>query len=127
MSNWVTCGMVFQAWLRCSDVLRRMLLIGCRSMSPHLLKSGSGMADGAPPPAGRPDDMGAVRLIAGLLWPSHDHPRIALAPGGAAIAIADGEVVAGFRLDCSGRRIAASPTWRHALGLVVRELIGPPL
>ena len=48
--------MTFQAWPRCSAVLRRMLLIGLRSTSPHFVKSGSGAtARAAPPPlaAGR--------------------------------------------------------------------------
>ena len=36
LSNCVTCGIAFQAWLRCSAVLRRMPVIGLRSTSPHL-------------------------------------------------------------------------------------------
>ena len=55
LSCCVTCGMTFQAWPRCSAVLRRMLLIGLRSTSPHLVKSGSarrrGRGAAAPPPA----------------------------------------------------------------------------
>ena len=53
LSCCVTCGMTFQAWPRCSAVLRRMLLIGLRSTSPHLVKSGSGRRRGAPPPRRR--------------------------------------------------------------------------
>src|SRR5688572_32552796 len=41
LSNCVTCGIAFHAWLKCSAVLRRMPVIGLRSTSPHLLKSGS--------------------------------------------------------------------------------------
>ena len=41
LSNCVTCGIVFHAWLRCSAVLRRMPVIGLRSTSPHFAKSGS--------------------------------------------------------------------------------------
>ncbi len=53
LSCCVTCGMAFQACVRCSAVLRRMLLIGLRSTSPHLVKSGSaeGALAGTPPPA----------------------------------------------------------------------------
>src|SRR3989442_449813 len=40
--------MVDQAKLRCSAVLRRILLIGLRSTSPHLVKSGSTAAGGWP-------------------------------------------------------------------------------
>ena len=51
LSCCVTCGMVFQALDRCSAVFRRMLLIGLRSTSPHLVKSGSddGALAGMPP------------------------------------------------------------------------------
>ena len=41
LSNWVTCGMAFQACDRCSAVLRRMPDIGLRSTAPHFEKSGS--------------------------------------------------------------------------------------
>ena len=41
LSCCVTCGMTFHAWVRCSAVLRRMLLQGLRSTSPHFEKSGS--------------------------------------------------------------------------------------
>ena len=41
LSNWVTCGMAFQACDRCSAVLRRMPVIGLRSTAPHFEKSGS--------------------------------------------------------------------------------------
>ncbi len=40
----VTCGIVAHAALRCSAVLRRTARIGCRSISPHREKSGSGSA-----------------------------------------------------------------------------------
>ena len=40
-SHCVTCGIVAQAALRCSAVLRRTARIGCRSTSPQRLKSGS--------------------------------------------------------------------------------------
>ena len=43
-SCWVTCGIVVQATLRCSAVLRRTARIGCRSISPQREKSGSGSA-----------------------------------------------------------------------------------
>ena len=43
----VTCGIVAQAALRCSAVFRRTARIGCRSMSPHREKSGSGSARAA--------------------------------------------------------------------------------
>ena len=42
LSCWVTCGITRHALPRCSAVLRRMLLIGLRSTSPHFVKSGSG-------------------------------------------------------------------------------------
>ena len=45
----VTCGITFHAWPRCSAVLRRMLLSGLRSTSPHFEKSGSGCCAAAPP------------------------------------------------------------------------------
>src|SRR3989338_4228646 len=44
LSNWVTCGIVDQQKLMCSAVFLRMLLIGRRSITPHLLKSGNGLA-----------------------------------------------------------------------------------
>ena len=59
LSNWVTCGIAFHAWLRCSAVLRRMPVIGFRSTSPHLLKSGS-----AGPPAA-----GLAAPLAAAAWP----------------------------------------------------------
>ena len=40
LSCCVTCGMTFHACDRCSAVLRRMLLIGLRSISPHLREVG---------------------------------------------------------------------------------------
>ena len=49
LSNCVTWGMVFHAWLRCSAVLRRMPDMALRSTSPHFEKSGSA----GPLPAGR--------------------------------------------------------------------------
>ena len=53
LSNCVTCGIVPHASAMCSAVLRRTALIGWRSTSPHLVKSGSGpacAAANAPPP-----------------------------------------------------------------------------
>ena len=59
LSNCVTCGIAFQAWLRCSAVLRRMPVIGLRSTSPHFAKSGS---------AG-PTPTGAAAPLAAAAWP----------------------------------------------------------
>ena len=54
LSCCVTCGMVFQAFDKCSAVLRRILLIGLRSTSPHFAKSGSGWGDGTAEPGSPP-------------------------------------------------------------------------
>ena len=66
LSYCVTCGIVLQAWLRCSAVFRRMLLIGWRSTSPHFGKSGSGRAAPCPP---------APRVVP---TPADDAPRVFL-------------------------------------------------
>src|SRR3989338_3984331 len=42
LSNCVTCGMAAQAKVKCSAVLRRILFMALRSISPHLEKSGKG-------------------------------------------------------------------------------------
>ena len=62
-SHCVTCGIVAQAALRCSAVLRRTARIGCRSTLPQRVKSGSGDAATPPPrPAPLVDQPLDVRL-----------------------------------------------------------------
>ena len=65
LSNCVTCGIDSQALVRCSAVLRRMPVIGLRSTSPHLLKSGS--AGAAAPGARRRRQRAAAEAAQDLL------------------------------------------------------------
>ena len=60
LSNWVTWGIVVQAWLMCSAVLRRTFDIGLRSTSPHRVKSGKGAT------AGRPAGLEVLALL--ITW-----------------------------------------------------------
>ena len=83
LSNWVTCGMAFQACDRCSAVLRRMPVIGLRSTAPHFEKSGNAteppdsVATLAWPPPPRLDMTCLVKVLTSswLMRPAGPVPR----------------------------------------------------
>src|SRR5258706_277103 len=66
-SCWVTWGIVVQATLRCSAVLRRTARIGWRSTSPQREKSGSGSETTPPAADGAAEPALATRRLAGAL------------------------------------------------------------
>src|SRR3989338_4760410 len=67
LSNCVTLGIIVQAWLKCSVVLRRILFIGLRSICPHLQKSGSGWGVTLPPRAIAPVLRALAKALTSLM------------------------------------------------------------
>src|SRR5262245_25018685 len=120
-SYWVTRGTVAQTAPRCSAVLRRTPRIGCRSITPHLVKSGSGSATTWAPACGPTAVAPAFAIITSrLAWaftssieirPSSPEPITSAmsTPSSRAMRRTDGAAGAAGPLDSGSTEIERTP------------------
>ena len=103
----VTCGIVAQAAVRCSAVLRRTARIGCRSISPQRVKSGSGSrgAPRRPPPAPSTSRLACALTSSIEIRPPGPLPGTSLmsTPSSRAMRRTDGAAGAGGSFAARGR------------------------